>query len=164
MSKLFTVLILLMFSAGANAQNADEYSILQNLYGTGKRQVLENYLVIPEESVIKFWALYEKYEEKRKEIGRKRIANIEQYASNLLLKDNKKAIDIAKQSIKLNNEFSRLLEKAVTGFEGVIPPETIAKFVHIEHYLDNLIKLQIAEKLTPVDSPIPASIKSGSDF
>lgn len=157
MKRLLIVFSFFLLASEAFTQNADEVAILQSLYGMGKRQVMIDYLIIPEESATKFWELYDKYEEKRKAIGKKRINNIEQYASNMELKDSQKAIAVARQSIVLSNEFTSLLEKTMKRFGGVIPPETIAKFVHIELFLDNLIKIQVAEKLTPDDSPIPPS-------
>ena len=81
MKKLIFVAIIAMFAMASNAQsNAEEVALMQSVYGMQKRDLIAKHMKIDAAKSDLFWQMYDEYEAARKEIGLKRVKNIEMYA------------------------------------------------------------------------------------
>ncbi len=76
MKKLFIIAGILLISPFSNAQSSDDIALIQSIWGMEKRAIVEEYMDLSSEEETPFWAEYEDYEASRKELGKERIAII----------------------------------------------------------------------------------------
>ena len=149
MKKLF-VLAACLFAllADTTAQsNKEDIDIIQSVYGKDKKALMEAYMTIPEKSSVAFWKLYDEYEVKRKAIGRKKIALLEQYAQSYTNLDNAKALQLSKSSINANIEYENLMGLYLQKFGAVIGGKEASKLIQMETYLQTVVRLAIQDHI-----------------
>ena len=83
MKKIILIAICFVFAVATQAQSTkDEVTLVQSAFGMTKQQMVKDFMKLTEAESASFWTIYDEYEATRKEIGKKRIANIEVYAKN----------------------------------------------------------------------------------
>lgn len=128
------------------AQN-DEISLIQSMYGMEKRKIVTDYMQLPEASATGFWEVYDKYEAERKELGRKRLLLINEYAENYINLTDEKADQIAKDMLANNVQYEKLHQKYYTRFKKVTSPLKAAQFLQLETFLQNEIRAAVQEEI-----------------
>lgn len=128
------------------AQN-DEISLIQSMYGIEKRKIVTDYMQLPEASATGFWEVYDKYEAERKELGRKRLLLINEYAENYINLTDEKADQIAKDMLANNVQYEKLHQKYYTRFKKVTSPLKAAQFLQLETFLQNEIRSAVQEEI-----------------
>jgi hypothetical protein len=156
--------ILLLFSTFAIAQsNKEDVEIIQNLFGKQKKELVQVYMVIPEDKKAGFWTLYDQYETDRKTLGKERIALIESYANDYATLDDRKANDLMNRKIKWLGDFSKMQKKYYDIMSKQIGGLQASKFFQLEDYLENNIRLFIQESIPFIDELDKTKLKSAMD-
>ena len=62
--------------------NQDEVQLMQSLYGMEKRDIVAEFVEISEAQATEFWALYDEYENQRKELGRKKYQLLQSFVDD----------------------------------------------------------------------------------
>jgi hypothetical protein len=104
-------------------------------------------MTIPEAQAAKFWTLYDTYEDARKKLGKERIAVIEAYANSYETLDNKKATELVTKKLAWTNKYTAFQQTYFTKFAAVIGGLQAAKFIQLEDYIENCIRLNIQEEI-----------------
>ncbi len=86
MKRILLAMLVLTSSIGFAQDYNEEVDLFQAYYGMQKKQVVELIVKVDDASSESFWALYEEYETKRKEIGKKRFAILDKYVEKHLVK------------------------------------------------------------------------------
>lgn len=148
MKKILLTLILSL-SAGVWAQTsvADDVAIVQEIYGKSKSQVIDDFLQLPESQAAAFEEIYSKYEIERKELGKKKIQIIEDYAANYETLSDAKAEELTEANLKNNQDLDKLLSKTFGKVKKVIGGKNAAKFVQLEQYLQIIIRSEIQDNI-----------------
>jgi hypothetical protein len=152
--KLFTLALSLLFlvsSAKAQDASKDDIAIVQSAFGKDKGELVKQYMAIPADKAAAFTAVYEKYEEARRAIGRKKIALIQEYANAYNALDDKKADDLFKKKMAIVDEFSLLQKKYYPEVAKVVGTRQAGKFFQLEDYINNIINLGIQENIPFID-------------
>ena len=140
--------ICLVFAIASEAQsNTDEIKFIQNVYGMQKQQLIAEHMKISKADSARFWSDYEVYETARKAIGRKRAANIQDYAKNYDALTNEKADALITTSFGVYNEFGKLWQKTYAQMAKDLSPLTAGKFIQVEMYLENLVRNELAASI-----------------
>ncbi len=142
--------------------NKEDIDLIQSAYGKSKKELIQAYMTIPESQSAAFWAEYDKYENERKAIGRERIALIEEYANNYATLDDKKAGELMGKKMKMTDSFSKLQKKYFGNMSKIIGGVQASKFMQLEDYLDNNIKLMIQESIPFIDEIDKTKLKEAS--
>ena len=83
MKKLLFIFIAFVAAGIANAQsNKEEVDMIQSVFGMEKKALVADFMSLDAAKADAFWKLYDEYETQRKELGKKRIDLMEQYANN----------------------------------------------------------------------------------
>ena len=83
MKKLLFIFAALFLAGIANAQsNKEEIDLIQSVFGMEKKALVADFMSLDGSKADAFWTLYDEYETKRKELGKKRVDLMEQYANN----------------------------------------------------------------------------------
>ncbi|HZX74641.1 MAG TPA: hypothetical protein VFE57_09485, partial [Cyclobacteriaceae bacterium] len=100
--KKLLILIAICLPAFAFAQsNKEDLELIQSLYGKEKKAIIGDFIKLEGAQKDAFWTLYDEYETKRKELGKKRVAILEKYAASYATLDDATTSQIIKETISL---------------------------------------------------------------
>ena len=148
MKKVSILAVVLMLSTGMFAQsNKEDVDLIQSIFGKEKKELVQIYMTIPEAQSAKFWALYDTYETARKKLGQERIKLIEQYANDYEKLDSKKASDLVTKKLAWTDKYTKFQQSYFTKFSAIIGGLQAVKFIQLEDYIENCIRLTIQEEI-----------------
>jgi hypothetical protein len=144
MKKIILMAAFAIVSVGIKAQSTnDEIALVQSAYGIDKRQIVTQFMKFTEAENAAFWKEYDVYEAERKEIGKKRISNINDYAVNYDKLNDEKVKTLIHHSLEIQTDFAKLWKKAFDKMSKVISPIRTAQWLQVEMYLENSIRMEI---------------------
>jgi F0F1-type ATP synthase membrane subunit b/b' len=146
MKKLFLFLAIIA-STSIFAQSTDDVILVQSLYGKSKGDIIKDYLNLAEPQATAFQAVYDNYEAERKALGQKKIQLINDYAINYDKITDEKADELAKNNLKNNVDFEKLLSKAYDKAKKAIGPINAAKFIQLEQYFQTTIRSAVQDEI-----------------
>ena len=148
MKKQIVIAVAVLLSASMFAQsNKEDIDIIQSIFGKEKKELVQAYMTIPEAQSAKFWTLYDAYETSRKKLGQERIKLIEDYANNYEKLDNKKATELTTKKLAWADKYTKFQQSYLTKFSAVIGGLQASKFIQLEDYIENCIRLTIQEEI-----------------
>lgn len=147
MKKLLLLAFTLFTGVTAFAQTADEIAIIQSVYGMDKRAVVTEQMKLNASEASAFWPVYEQYEVERKELGKRRVENIVDYAKNYQNLSDEKATEMLNKSFDIQSDFVKLQQKTFKQMSKVITPARAAQFSQIEMYLENAIRAKLGDEM-----------------
>lgn len=131
-----------------NAQsNEDELQFMQSIYGMEKRDVVDEFLELSDIETSEFWRLYDEYEAKRKELGKKRFELVNKYVDQYGKVSSANADMFMKEAIQLRNKSNNLLDSYYKKIKSRTDPVVAMQFYQIERYLSDLIRIEILEEI-----------------
>ncbi|MEJ2004454.1 MAG: hypothetical protein P8X57_05705, partial [Cyclobacteriaceae bacterium] len=111
--KIILTSVLIIIALAVNGQ-ANEASLIQQIYGMEKKAILDDYLQFSDnESKDAFWELYNVYEEKRKELGNKRVDLLQRYVNDYMNMPESEMEDLLNEVTKMNSDYVKLLNSYV---------------------------------------------------
>lgn len=146
MKKLFLSLAIII-SVSSFAQSADDVALVQSLYGKSKGDIIRDYLNLPEPQAAAFQAVYDDYEAERKALGQKKMQIISDYATNYDNITDEKADELAKNNLKNNVDFEKLLSKAYGKAKKAIGSINAAKFIQLEQYFQTTVRSSVQDEI-----------------
>ena len=148
MKKILSTVLAICFSMMAMAQsNKEDIAMIQSMFGKAKKDLVSQYMTIPADKKDAFWKTYDQYEEYRTALGRERIALIEDYANSYTAMDDKISDALMKRKMKWLKSFSKMQSKYYGSISKVIGASQAAKFMQLEDYIENNIRLAIQESI-----------------
>ena len=104
-------------------------------------------MTIPDAQSAKFWSLYDAYETERKKLGHERVKLIEDYATKYEKLDSKTATDLTTRKLAWVTKYTAFQQKYLTKFSAIIGGLQASKFIQLEDYIENCIRLSIQEEI-----------------
>lgn len=148
MKKMILIAICIVFAVASKAQsNTDEVALVQSAFGMTKQQMVKDFMKLSDTESAKFWTIYDEYEAARKEMGKKRITNIEDYANNYDKLSNEKATELIKNSFATQSEFAKLQQKTFKKMSKEVSPLRAAQFTMLESFIENSIRTEILDAI-----------------
>ncbi len=147
--KKVTLLLLAIFTfTFVNAQtNKEEVDLMQSVFGMEKKAMISEYVKVDPAQADAFWALYDAYETARKDLGKKRIALLEEYANNYDKMTNESADKWTTDLISLATATDKLLVSYYKKIKKATNPVVAAQFYQIEGYILSGIRVTLLEEL-----------------
>jgi hypothetical protein len=148
MKKVLIMAAALILTSGVFAQsNKEDIDLIQSIFGKEKKELVQAYMTIPEAKSAKFWELYDVYETSRKKLGQERIKLIEAYATNYETLDNKKATELMTKKMAWVDKYTKFQQSYFAKFSAIIGGLEASKFIQLEDYIENSIRLAIQEDI-----------------
>ena len=148
MKKVIISFAVIMLSTSMFAQsNKEDIDLIQSIFGKEKKELVQAYMTIPEAQSAKFWSLYDVYETARKKLGQERIKLIEAYATHYETLDSKKATELTTKKLAWTDKYTKFQQAYLTKFSAVIGGLQASKFIQLEDYIENCIRLTIQEEI-----------------
>lgn len=148
MKKIIFSVLCIAFAIASNAQsNNDEIALMQSAFGMSKQEMVKSFMKLNETESAAFWTIYEEYEAARKEMGKKRIANIMDYANNYSKLTDEKASQLMNASFAIQGEFTKLQQKTFKKMSKQLSPLRAAQFTMLEGFIENSIRTEILDEI-----------------
>jgi hypothetical protein len=146
LSSLLIFLTILTSNALAQVSDAD-IDLIQTKFGNGKKEIVKEYVKIESNKNKQFWILYDDYEQKRKDLGKKRLNLVLFYNNNqLVLKDDELDSEID-HFIELKEETNELIEKYYRKIRRTIGAKTASDFYVIEVYFQSIVRTNYMKQI-----------------
>ena len=127
--------------------NADELQLMQSLYGMEKRDIVSEFVELSDSQSNEFWKLYDEYELKRKDLGKRRIELINKYVGDFGQVSAVDADNFMKEAIQLRIKSDNLRDSYFKKIKSRTDPVVAMQFYQIELYLADLVRMELLEKL-----------------
>ena len=143
--KRTTFLLLVIFLTGmANAQsNKEELDLIQSIFGMEKKALVAGFVEVDDANSETFWKLYDEYEVIRKDLGKKRVGLLMNYAESYENMSDETADAWMKEVIKLTASSNKLVTSYYKKIKKATDPITALQFYHIENFILTSIRLEI---------------------
>jgi len=131
-----------------NAQsNKEEIELVQSVFGMEKKAIITEFVKVDAAQKDAFWALYDEYETKRKELGKERIALLNEYAENYDKLTNETAAAWTKKVIAMGGKTDKLITTYYKKISKATSPVAALQFYQVEEYILSGIRVSILEEL-----------------
>lgn len=149
MKKLSVILVIAVVSFSSYAQSSykEDVELVQSIYGKSKSDLVKQYMNLSDVQTTAFTKVYDNYETERKALGQKKLQLINDYATNYATLTDEKADEIAKGTLKNNQEYEKLYSKTYGQAKKAIGAINAAKFIQLEVYLQTVIRNEIQESI-----------------
>ena len=147
-NKILSLVFMAFLSLGIFAQsNQDEIELMQSLYGMEKRDIVAEFIELSEVQEQEFWALYNEYENERKELGKKKFQLLQSYVDDYGQVKAEDADNFMKQAIPLRIKSDKLTDNYYKKIKTKTDPIVAMQFYQIENYLADAIKMELLEDI-----------------
>jgi hypothetical protein len=148
MKKLALLFSALFMFALVNAQsNKEEIELYQAAFGMDKKAVVAEFVKVDAAQKDAFWKLYDEYETERKELGKKRIDLLNQYADNFNKLTNEFADKWVVDVIDLGKKTDGLLTSYYGKVKKATNPVVALQFWQVESYILSVIRFSILDEI-----------------
>lgn len=143
---LFLVCVTFLFVTPNFAQK-DEGSVLQEMWGMEKKEIVREYMQFSPAEAEAFWPVYDAYMVERQKLGNDRLRIIEDYAKNYSTLTNQKAQDLTVAAMDNDLKISKLEKKYYKKFSKALTPLRASQFMQLDNYLYTTIRSEIQEAI-----------------
>lgn len=147
MKKLFILLAVCVSSVAYAQSNKEDVDFIQSIYGKEKKTIVGDFIKVEGAQKDGFWKLYDEYEVKRKELGQKRIALLEKYASTYGTMDDAATSQVIKETAALGAATDKLIISYHKKMEKAAGVKAAAQFYQIEVFFLSKIRAAIFESI-----------------
>ncbi len=125
----------------------DEMKAAQEMWAKEKKKIMSEEIKLEGDASTAFWALYDEFQTKNQELGKKRFEVINDYINGYENIDDdladelmSKSLDIKKERLALWKEYFKKMSKS----NGA---KVAARFIQIESYFENVVSTALSEGL-----------------
>lgn len=139
---LTTVFLMLLANASFAQSYSSEVEIIQEAFGLEKKIAVANFMNLGESDEA-FWKIYDEYELERKQLGKKRIQIIADYAKNYPGISDEKIWELFKRTQALKKSFNKLQSTYFNRMKKEVGVNQAAQFWQLESYFSSIILAKI---------------------
>jgi hypothetical protein len=148
MKKYILLIAALFLASFAYTQsNKEEIDLMQAAFGMDKKTVVADFVKPSPSQKDAFWKLYDEYETQRKELGKQRIALLEQYANQYTMMTPLQADEWTKKVIDLQKKTDGLIVTYYGKIKAISDGLVATQFYQIEGYILTAIRMQVLQNV-----------------
>jgi len=147
MKKLLTLAAVFFTSLAFAQSNKEDVDIIQSLYGKEKKAIVAEFIQLKDDQKDAFWKIYDEYETKRKELGKKRVAILEKYVNTYASADDATTSKIIAETAALGVQTDKLIATYQKKIEKAAGAKAAGQFFQLEAYLLSAIRVAIFESI-----------------
>ena len=151
MKTLIALLLALLVSTPLAAQPAlteqakRDINISRKMINDKRVQALSYNMNFTQEEKDAFWPLYREYRQAMGEVGDERLGVIVDYADHFDTMTDQKARQLLDRSFDEDKKAIKVRQKYVKKFRRILPDTKVVRLMQIEHRIDAMVDLKIAE-------------------
>ncbi len=148
MKKQFTLMAFLFLATCSFAQsNKEDVDLIQAAIGKDKKALFSEFMILEVAQKDAFWTLYDEYEGKRKELGKKRISLLEKYVNSYESMSDSDTEQSLKDMMKMADDTNSLIVTYTNKMKKPAGVKAAAQFYQMENYLLSLVRAQILSSI-----------------
>ena len=149
MRKLTLLFACLFFVGGLYAQDltAEEVQMIQDVFGSEKREIIAENINMEGVNTDAFWKLYDEYEAQRQDIGKEKMKLLKQYTTKQGNMTPLQAEEMLNQAAKLRSSENNLIMNYTKRIRKISNPFVAVQFYQIEHYISDGIRFSILNNI-----------------
>jgi hypothetical protein len=131
--------------------NKEEVDLVQAAFGMDKKAAVAEFVKPSATQKDAFWKLYDEYETQRKELGKQRIALLEEYAKKYASMTSDQADAWTKKVMELQKKTDNLITTYYGKVKGVSDGIVATQFYQVENYILSVIRASILDAVPFVE-------------
>lgn len=149
MRKLTLLIASLFLIGGLSAQDltAEEIQMIQDVFGSEKKEIIAENINMEGVNTDTFWKLYDEYEAQRQDLGRERMKLLKQYTTKRGNMTPLQAEEMLNQAAKLRSSEDNLIMNYTKRIRKMSNPFVAVQFYQIEHYISDGIRFSILNNI-----------------
>lgn len=151
MKKLLIVAALLLGISLGYSQNKEDLEIIRAVFSKEKKTLVQEYMALEGTQATAFWAVYDEYEGKKKELGNERFQIISDYAKGYDQLTDEQADALTKRALNNEQSYISLQKSYLKKFSKAVGGKNAAKFLQLDNYLHVIIRKEIMEGIPYID-------------
>ncbi len=148
---VITIILVIGFSSVFAQRNKEETDLIKAVFGMEKKAVVYDFIEADDMHKDAFWIIYDKYETKRKEYGKERLALLNGYAQTYRNMTNDQADVLMTKVIKLQARTDKLRAKYYKKMKNATDARLAAKWYQIEVFIFTVIRMEVLEDVPFLD-------------
>ena len=153
MKKVLLIIAVMSLSVAGMAQsNSEDVDFVQSIFGMEKKALVAEFIQVDGAEGDAFWALYDEYETKRKELGKDRLELLEIYSDTYDTMDEATTEAILKDMMALQTSTNGLINSYAKKIKKKVNVKSAAQFYQIEGYILSKIRAEIMENIPVIGS------------
>ncbi len=157
MKKLVVAAACLLLGLPGIASAQEQYlELLRQDINTQKTAILTEAMDLDEAQSDVFWPIVREFDVERAKIADRRIAMIKKYAANFETMTNDMATELVEESMKIDSDMLKLKKEYFGKVSKALSPVEAGRFLQVENFVDNLLRLQIQAELPLVQHGVSA--------
>jgi hypothetical protein len=147
MKNLFILPLIFFFGASYGQSAREDIDLIQSMFGKDKKLIVASFIQLDPAKKDAFWQLYDEYETKRKELGRKRIALLERYANAYASLDDATTDKMIAETAALGLQTDKLVQTYHKKIRKAAGSKPAAQFFQLESYFLSAIRATLLEAI-----------------
>ncbi len=149
MFKTFIVAVVLVgASLASQAQiSKEELAIVKGIFGMDKREIVTTTIKMTQSDSLKFWPVFDQYENERKALSLARIKLVHAFVSQYPDFTDEEINELMEGAIELEANQLKLMETYYYKFKKVAAAMVAGQWLQVESYINLAVKLAVQEKL-----------------
>lgn len=145
---LLTTLAVAILATCSLAQSSnEELDLIQAALGMEKKAAFAEFIKVEGAQADAFWKLYDEFEVKRKELGKKRIELLKKYADQYESITDEETAEILKETIALGKSNDNLIATYANKMKKPAGIKAATQFYQLESYILSVVRASILESI-----------------
>ena len=147
---------LILALPGAATAQEQYMELLRQDINTQKTAILTEAMDLDNAQAEKFWPIVREYDVERAKIADRRLAVIKKYAANYETMTSDMADELMGESMKIDSDMMNLKKDYYNKVSKQLSHVEGARFLQVENFVDNLLRLQVQSELPLVQHGVSA--------
>lgn len=148
MKKYILIIATTFLTSLAFAQSyTEEVDLMQAAFGMAKKDLVSEFVQPTDSQSDAFWALYDEYETTRKELGKERIALLEQFARQYANMTSEQADTFTTKALALQKKTDKLIATYYKKVKGISDALVATQFYQVESYILTGIRIELMQEI-----------------
>ena len=160
MNKTRSILIVILLSsiallstsfAATQDKPADNMDIIRDKVRADKKLTIATNMELTESEAIKFWPIYEKYQDEWNKLAERTVRMIEEYGRNYQFMTDEKASKLLDEYLAIECDRTQLFKSYMPEFRKMLSERKVARYYQLENKIQAVINYELAKKLPLVE-------------
>ena len=143
----FFIAALFMASFAFGQSYTEEMDLMQAAFGMAKKDIVSAFVQPSASQSDAFWMLYDEYETARKELGKERIALLEQFAKQYANMTAEQADAFTTSALALQKKTDKLIATYYKKVKGISDALVATQFYQVESYILTGIRMELLSEI-----------------
>jgi hypothetical protein len=149
MRRIICVLLWVSIFGVAHAQEVgtDEVQYIRQVLKSEKKDLVKEYMGLSGNEELKFWELYDEYQNQRAGISRERLQLIKDYSAQYKNLTDDQARSLTNRVLANDKANLKLKKKYYKKFSKAVGPLKAAQYLQMEDYFQTLIRSEVQDAI-----------------